>query len=141
MFPRCEGYADRVTESQRTEGPVGAEQRALDSGDSLGASGSPGAGGSLGASGSPGASGSLAGDSPRPAGEPAPLEPLAWSSARIVLGGLVLWAVALVVTLVVPALHTGDRDWWPWCCVAGLALGSLGYAYMRRGRGNAAGAL
>ena len=129
MFPRCEGYADRVTESQRTEGPVGAEQRALDSGDSLGASGSPGA------------SGSLAGDSPRPAGEPAPLEPLAWSSARIVLGGLVLWAVALVVTLVVPALHTGDRDWWPWCCVAGLALGSLGYAYMRRGRGNAAGAL
>ncbi|GAB3442851.1 hypothetical protein GCM10027517_20450 [Phycicoccus ginsengisoli] len=69
------------------------------------------------------------------------LEPLAWSSSRIVLGGLALWAVALVVTLVVPSLHTGDRDWWPWCCVAGLALGSLGYAYMRRGRGNAAGAL
>ena len=111
MFPSCEGYADRVTESQRTdEGPAGAEQRALGTG--------------------------------HPFGEAAePLEPLAWSSARIVLGGLVLWAVALVVTLAVPALRTGDRDWWPWCCVAGLALGSLGYAYMRRGRGNAAGAL
>ena len=113
MFPRCEGYADRVTESQRPEGPVEAEQRALDADDHTG--GSP--------------------------AEPAPLEPLAWSSARIVLGGLVLWAVALVVTLAVPALRTGDRDWWPWCCVAGLALGSLGYGYMRRGRGNAAGAL
>ena len=129
MFPRCEGYADRVTESQRTEGPAGAEQRALDSGDSPG--------GSLGDS--PG--GSLDAAAGEPAVEPAPLEPLAWSSARIVLGGLVLWAVALVLTLAVPALHTGDRDWWPWCCVAGLALGSLGYAYMRRGRGNAAGAL
>jgi hypothetical protein len=124
VFPRCEGYADGVTESQRTEGLVGPGRRELDPRDSH------------------------AGSPDRPDGptggtavEPAPLEPLAWSSARIVLGGLALWAVALVVTLAVPALHTGDRDWWPWCCVAGLALGSLGYAYMRRGRGNAAGAL
>ena len=112
MFPGREGYADDVTESQRTGGGPAEDQRpALGDGPVAGA------------------------DAGRE------LEPLAWSSARIVLGGLVLWAVALVLTLVVPALHTGERDWWPWCCVAGLALGSLGYAYMRRGRGNAAGAL
>lgn len=112
MFPRCEGYADRVTESQRTGGEPAPDEVRTPVVE--------------------------AGPAPAPAPE---LEPLAWSSARIVLGGLVLWVVALVVTLAVPALHTGERDWWPWCCVAGLALGSLGYAYMRRGRGNAAGAL
>jgi hypothetical protein len=108
VFPRCEGYADDVTESQRTGGePAPGEVR--------------------------GGVGPEVGGAVR--------EPLAWSSGRIVLGGLVLWAVALVLTLAVPSLHTGERDWWPWCCVAGLALGSLGYAYLRRGRGNAAGAL
>ena len=61
-------------------------------------------------------------------------------SARIVVAGLVAWAVALVVTLVVPALHTGERSWWPWTCVAGLVLGLVGLAYILRGRGNAAGA-
>lgn len=58
----------------------------------------------------------------------------------VVLVGVALWAVALVVTLAVPALHTGDRHWWPWTCVAAMALGLLGYAYLRRGRGNAEGA-
>lgn len=123
MFPRCEGYADRVTESQRTGGePAPDEVRTPV------AAASP-------------APEPNAPELTAPAPEAPELEPLAWSSARIVLGGLVLWAVALVLTLAVPSLHTGDRDWWPWCCVAGLALGSLGYAYMRRGRGNAAGAL
>lgn len=56
---------------------------------------------------------------------------------RIISIGLVLWAVALLVTLVVPALHEGDRSWWPWACVAGLVLGSVGLLYVRRGRGNA----
>ncbi|CAN7317968.1 DUF2530 domain-containing protein [Knoellia sp. LjRoot47] len=56
---------------------------------------------------------------------------------RIIAIGLVLWAVALVVTLVVPALHEGDRSWWPWGCVAGFVLGAIGFAYVRRGRGNA----
>jgi hypothetical protein len=46
----------------------------------------------------------------------------------------------LVVTLVAPGLHTGERAWWPWCAVAGLVLGGIGHAYLRRGRGNAAGA-
>jgi hypothetical protein len=60
------------------------------------------------------------------------------STARVVLWGIGAWAVALVVTLVVPGLHTGSRDWWPWACVAGIVLGFLGFSYVRRGRGNAA---
>ena len=35
----------------------------------------------------------------------------------------VLWAVALVLTLVLP---TRVADWGPWACVAGLAIGLLG---------------
>ena len=56
---------------------------------------------------------------------------------RIIAIGLVLWLVALAVTLVVPALHEGDRSWWPWGCVAGFVLGLIGLLYVRRGRGNA----
>lgn len=56
---------------------------------------------------------------------------------RIIAIGLVLWVVAFVVTLVVPALHEGNRSWWPWACVAGFVLGSIGFLYVRRGRGNA----
>lgn len=63
---------------------------------------------------------------------------LAVRSDRIVLIGIGLWVAALVVVLLVPALHTGDRAWWPWACVSGLVLGLLGWAYLRRGRGNAA---
>ena len=65
------------------------------------------------------------------------LEALQVPTQRIIAIGLALWLVALVVTLVVPALHTGSRDWWPWACVAGFVLGSIGFLYVRRGRGNA----
>lgn len=65
------------------------------------------------------------------------LEALQVPTQRIIAIGLGLWAVALLVTLVVPALHTGSRDWWPWACVAGFVLGSIGFLYVRRGRGNA----
>jgi hypothetical protein len=68
------------------------------------------------------------------------LQPLAVDSVRIVIGGTALFAAALVVTLLVPALHSGDRDWWPWACASGLGLGLIGLAYILRGRGNAAGA-
>jgi hypothetical protein len=68
------------------------------------------------------------------------LQPLAVSTALIVRWGIVAWVVALVITLAIPALHEGDRHWWPWCCLAGIALGLLGYIYVRRGRGNAADA-
>jgi H+/Cl- antiporter ClcA len=72
--------------------------------------------------------------------QPRAVQPLAIDVPRVVLAGLVLWAVALVVTLLVPALHTGERDWWPWACVCGLLVGAAGLAYVRRGRGNAAAA-
>jgi hypothetical protein len=74
---------------------------------------------------------------PRPDGA-GPTRPAVVDSLRIVAVGTACWAVALVVTLVVPALHRGERDWWPWTCVTGLALGLIGLAYVRRGRGNAA---
>ncbi|KGN36647.1 DUF2530 domain-containing protein [Knoellia subterranea] len=68
------------------------------------------------------------------------LEAMHVPTQRIITIGLALWAAALVVTLVVPALHSGSRDWWPWACVAGLGLGSVGLLYVRRGRGNASDA-
>ena len=40
------------------------------------------------------------------------------------------------MTLVVPALHEGARDWWPWVCVSAVG-GGLALVYVRRGRGNA----
>ncbi|MEP7160635.1 MAG: DUF2530 domain-containing protein [Dermatophilaceae bacterium] len=64
-------------------------------------------------------------------------EPLRWPLSHTLLPLLVVWAVALAVVLAVPDLHTGERSWWPWTCVAALLLGGLGYGYIRRGRGNA----
>ena len=77
---------------------------------------------------------------PTDASEPTTPEliaPLPVPMLRIIEVGLAAWVVALVVILAVPALHEGDRDWWPWTCVAGFVLGCLGWAYVRRGRGNA----
>lgn len=71
---------------------------------------------------------------------PAAPEPLGVRNSSIVLGGMAVWALALVVVLLVPQLRTGDRSWWPWACVTGLVLGAIGYVYVRRGRGNAAAA-
>jgi hypothetical protein len=75
-----------------------------------------------------------------PPSRPPELQPLAVDTVRIVVAGTAAFAVALVVTLLVPALHAGDRDWWPWACLSGLVLGLIGLAYILRGRGNAAGA-
>jgi hypothetical protein len=55
---------------------------------------------------------------------------------RVALG---IWVVALVVFWTVPALSAGDRSWWPWVPVAGLAVGLFGHAYVTRGRGHASG--
>ncbi len=71
---------------------------------------------------------------------PTVIEPLKVDTLPIIVTGLALWAIALVLTLVIPALHSGDRDWWPWAAVAGLVLGGLGLTYVRRGRGNASAA-
>ncbi len=68
------------------------------------------------------------------------LQPLAVSTARVVLWGELGWVLALALVLAVPALHEGERDWWPWVPVAGIVLGLVGFSYVRRGRGNAADA-
>jgi hypothetical protein len=54
--------------------------------------------------------------------KPAP-PPLQVDTARVVLAGIALWAVALVVLL-----FLGDRvdRMWTWTCVAAIALGTLG---------------
>ncbi len=75
-----------------------------------------------------------------PFGESAPVVAPALSARRIVVVGTAFWALALAVTLLVPALHTGDRSWWPWTCVTGIGLGLFAGWYVRRGRGNAADA-
>ncbi len=71
-------------------------------------------------------------------GAAAPVEPLVVRSRPIVATGIGLWVLALVVTLVVPGLHTGERSWWPWSCVIGIALGAIAWWYVGRGHDNAA---
>jgi Protein of unknown function (DUF2530) len=58
---------------------------------------------------------------------PAP-PPLQVDTAKVVLAGTALWAVALVVLLLL-----GDRvdRSWTWTCVAGIVLAGLGFARMR----------
>jgi hypothetical protein len=75
-----------------------------------------------------------------PLGQPAPRATVTVPTKVLVAVGTAAWSVALVVTLLVPSLHTGDRSWWPWTCVAGIALGACGWWYVARGKGNAAGA-
>lgn len=77
---------------------------------------------------------------PQPPSGPPALQPMAVESATILAVGTALWVVALVLTLLVPSLHAGDRSWWPWCCVVGVVGGSLAFLYVRRGRGNAVSA-
>jgi hypothetical protein len=68
--------------------------------------------------------------------------PLQVDTARVVLAGTALWAIALVVLIVL-----GDRvdRMWTWTCVAAIGLAVLGLVVMRlqgqlprRGRGDAA---
>lgn len=54
--------------------------------------------------------------------------PLHVDTARVVLAGIGVWAVALVVVLLM-----GDRldRMWTWTCVAAIGLALLGLAIMR----------
>jgi hypothetical protein len=54
--------------------------------------------------------------------------PLAVDTARVVLAGTALWAVALGVLLVLG--NRVDRTW-TWTCVAGIGLAVIGLAIMR----------
>jgi hypothetical protein len=67
-------------------------------------------------------------------------QPLDVDVSRLLKIGIAIWGVALVVSLLVPALHQVERHWWPWACVAGMAGGGIALLYVRRGRGNAAAA-
>lgn len=53
---------------------------------------------------------------------------------KVVLVGLGLWTVALVVALVLVAM---DVKTWNavWVCLAGIALGGIGLAWLGRKRG------
>lgn len=75
-----------------------------------------------------------------PPGQQDDVQPLAVDTVAIIYGGIAAFGLALVVIMLVPSLHAGQRDWWPWVCVSGLALGLIGLVYILRGRGNAAGA-
>jgi hypothetical protein len=54
--------------------------------------------------------------------------PLQVDTARVVLAGTALWAIALVVLLIL-----GDRvdAMWTWTCVAAIGLAALGLGVMR----------
>jgi hypothetical protein len=65
-------------------------------------------------------------------------EPIAIDTVKVIQVGTALWGVALVVCLLVPTLHEGDKSWWPWACFAAFLGGLAGLLYVRRGRGNAA---
>lgn len=75
-----------------------------------------------------------------PLGASAPVDPPHVPARSIAVVGTGLWLLALVLSLAVPALHTGERSWWPWACVTGIGLGVFAWWYIRRGRGNAVGA-
>lgn len=79
------------------------------------------------------------GATPEGSSHTAQYPPLPVRTATVIKVGVAVWALALALTLAVPGLRTGERDWWPWACVAGITLGVVGYLYVRRGRGNAAG--
>ncbi|HZW44725.1 MAG TPA: DUF2530 domain-containing protein [Dermatophilaceae bacterium] len=68
-------------------------------------------------------------------------DPIAIDAIKVIEIGIALWVVALGVIMLVPALHLGDRHWWPWACVSGIVGGALALWYVRRGHGNAATAL
>ena len=59
---------------------------------------------------------------------------------RVLEIGIVCWVIALVLTLVIPALHGDGRGWWPWTCVSAIIGGAVDWGYVRRGRGTAAAA-
>ena len=61
--------------------------------------------------------------------------PLDVDAVRTVEVGTVLWAVALVVSLLLRSRLTDDgRSWWIWTCVAGVLLGVVGIVITTRRR-------
>lgn len=70
-----------------------------------------------------------------PAGRPSltTVEPLQVNMTRVVLAGIVAWAVALVVLLLLrDELRAHGTGWWIWTCVVAIGLGGFGLVYVRR---------
>ncbi|MGN6089538.1 MAG: DUF2530 domain-containing protein [Actinomycetales bacterium] len=70
-----------------------------------------------------------------PAGRPSltTVEPLQVNMTRVVLAGIVAWAVTLVVLLLArDELRRHGTSWWIWTCVVAIGLGGFGLAYVRR---------
>jgi Protein of unknown function (DUF2530) len=69
------------------------------------------------------------------AGRPAPprVEPITVNSARVVLVGTSLWAIAFVALLpfYTELGHHHHRNWL-WTCLAGIGVGAFGYLLTRR---------
>lgn len=62
-------------------------------------------------------------------------EPIETDDVRIVTVGTVLWAVALVASLVLHGrLAAAGHDDWTWIFLAGTFLGLIGIRYVRRRR-------
>ena len=63
------------------------------------------------------------------------VRPLDVDGVGAVAVGTVLWAIALVVTLLMrDRLVAAGNDWWIWVCVSGVALGLIGLPYVIRRR-------
>ena len=61
------------------------------------------------------------------------LKPMEVDLPRIVLIGVVLYAITAVVLLSMQSSLTHDgHGRWPWVAVSGVGLGLLGYAFLRR---------
>lgn len=71
--------------------------------------------------------------------ERTPPPPIRVDTKKVLVAGMACWAVAFVITWIVPALHTGSKRDWPWIALTGLVLGFVAWAYLAAGRGNAEG--
>jgi len=61
-----------------------------------------------------------------------PPPPLATDDRRAVVVGLVVWGVLLAVAIAVPQVRSTGEGRWLGSCIAGLALGLIGLAYVHR---------
>ena len=63
------------------------------------------------------------------------VRPLDVDGVGAVAIGTVLWAIALICTLIFrTSLNESGRGWWMWVCLSGFVLGLMGLPYVVRRR-------